>query len=368
MIYYIRIFSLFVIFSVFAIILMDCTDSKNMVTEKKVFAFYYNWYGNKECNGKEIHWAHTVIVNGKDVDSIGYIPGETDIAANYYPKLKNYSSTDSTVIAAHMDMMARAKIDVAVITWWGVNDFGTSTLPVILEEAAKHNIKVCFHIEPYAGRNAESVRQDIIFLIEQYGNSPAFYRMNGKPCFFVYDSYLISASEWSRLCSVDGDLTIRETNFDSNIFGLWVSEEEKNYFLEACFDGMYTYFAANGFTYGSTSTNWLSMQNWAKENGKIFIPCVGPGYIDTRVRPWNVSTTRNRDNGEYYEKMFHAAVNSGALCIGITSFNEWHEGTQIEPAIPFECKDFKYLDYSPQLPDFYLNQTSEFILEWKEGK
>lgn len=86
---------------------------------------------------------------------------------------------------------------------------------------------MCFHIEPYAKRSAESVRQDIAFLIERFGNSSSFYRMNGKPCFFIYDSYLTPASEWSRLCSVDGDLTIRGTNLDSNVIGLWVSEKRK---------------------------------------------------------------------------------------------------------------------------------------------
>ena len=368
MIRYIRISSLFIIFSAFVMILMSCTNSRNVATEKTVFAFYYNWYGNVDYNGKEIHWAHPVIAGGKDAKSVDYIPGGSDIAANYYPELKNYSSTDTTVISIHMDMMARAKIDVAVVTWWGINDFGASALPVIFREASKRNIKVCFHIEPYAKRSAESVRQDIAFLIERFGNSSSFYRMNGKPCFFIYDSYLTPASEWSRLCSVEGDLTIRGTNLDSNVIGLWVSEKEEDSFLEAGFDGLYTYFAASGFTYGSTPANWLYMQDWAMKNGKIFIPCVGPGYIDTRIRPWNGSTTRNRDNGEYYAEMFQAAVESGASCIGITSFNEWHEGTQIEPAIPFECETFKYLDYLPQSPDYYLNRTSEFVLKWKEGK
>ena len=214
---YIQIFSLFVISSTFLVVLMSCTNNRNVTTEKTIFAFYYNWYGNVECNGKEIHWAHPVITNDKDASKADYLPGGTDIAANYYPELKNYSSTDSTIIAMHMDMMARAKIDVAVVTWWGINDFGVSALPIIFKEASKHNIKVCFHIEPYSGRSAESVRQDIVSLVEQFGNSSAFYRMNGKPCFFVYDSYLIPASEWARLCTVDGDLTIRGTNLDLSL-------------------------------------------------------------------------------------------------------------------------------------------------------
>ena len=74
----------------------------------------------------------------------------------------------------------------------------------------------------------------------------------------------------------------------------------------------YTYFAATGFTNASTPANWKSMQQWAKAHNKLFIPSVGPGYIDTRIRPWNGSTTRDRENGKYYDDMYKAAIESGA--------------------------------------------------------
>lgn len=42
----------------------------------------------------------------------------------------------------------------------------------------------------------------------------------------------------------------------------------------------------------------------------IFIPSVGPGYDDRRIRPWNVENTRNREDGKYYQKMFEMAHNA----------------------------------------------------------
>lgn len=121
------------------------------------------------------------------------------------------------------------------------------------------------------------------------------------------------------------------------MIGLWTSSPtvQRPFILNAHFDGFYTYFAATGFTYGSTPTNWVSMQKWAKENGKIFIPSVGPGYIDTRIRPWNGSVIRNRTDGQYYDAMYRKAIEAGVSAISITSFNEWHEGSQIEPAVPY---------------------------------
>jgi glycoprotein endo-alpha-1,2-mannosidase len=94
---------------------------------------------------------------------------------------------------------------------------------------------------------------------------------------------------------------------------------------------------------------------------------VGPGYEDTRIRPWNEKTTRDRDRGQYYEKMFAHAVKTNADFIGITSFNEWHEGTQIEPAVPKEIPSFTYVDYGKDTdPLFYIRKTKELIDKYAE--
>jgi hypothetical protein len=47
--------------------------------------------------------------------------------------------------------------------------------------------------------------------------------------------------------------------------------------------------------------------------------------------------------------MFMSAINTNPDFIGITSFNEWHEGTQIEPAIPkkYPHIPMRIMDYIP---------------------
>ncbi len=336
---------------------------KSNQPDQHVFGFYYNWYGNTKTDGKEIHWAHDVIRQKHDQGPAEHIPGVNNISSNFYPELRNYSSNDPVVIARHMRMMAQARIGVVVVTWWGNSYQGTSTLPVLMDEAQRQGLKVCFHLEPYGGRSARSVRENIKNMLAQFGQHPALYRMNGKPCFFIYDSYLISAAEWAELLQPDGNMTIRGTELDAVVIGLWVKKGEEDYFIESGMDGYYTYFAATGFTYGSTSSNWTYLQQWANDHRKIFIPCVGPGYIDTRVRPWNAQTTRDREDGKYYDRMFDAALRCKAVYVGITSFNEWHEGTQIEPAVPFKCPEFKYLDYRPMSPDYYLKRTAYWVEE-----
>ncbi|MFI5414623.1 MAG: alpha-mannosidase, partial [Candidatus Lutacidiplasmatales archaeon] len=68
----------------------------------------------------------------------------------------------------------------------------------------------------------------------------------------------------------------------------------------------------------------------ARSYGILCAPSVGPGYDaaaatgDTHVK--------DRLNGATYDSMWSAALRAGADLVTITSYNEWGEGTQIEPA------------------------------------
>lgn len=339
-------------------------DGKCEEPQSNVICFYYNWYGTEDMDGSNYHWEHKILEDGA-----GYIRGrDGDISSNYYPEGGIYSSRDPQVVRRHMEQMSAAGIGIVAVTWWKQRDIGNESLPVIFDEAARAGLKVCFQIEPYPGRKAASVREDVIWLSKLYGGHKAYYRVGGKPLFFCYDSYLTSPEDWATVFSPSGANTIRNTPEDVVAIGLLVGLGDRNDLKEAGFDGFYTYFAADGFTEGSTSTNWPELNRWVVENDMIFIPCAGPGYLDARVRPWNGSNTRDREGGLYYERMFGAAIGSGAEFIGVTSFNEWHEGTQIEPAVPFANGIFTYLDYSPDAPDFYLRKTAELVRKFKERR
>jgi glycoprotein endo-alpha-1,2-mannosidase len=90
--------------------------------------------------------------------------------------------------------------------------------------------------------------------------------------------------------------------------------------------------------------------------------------------------------GQYYEKMWTLAVDidpdfvrleslllvycSHFLRYSITSFNEWGEGTQIEPAMAFAVANRTYLPYSNEKGEnddyLYLNITSTFSKKFQE--
>lgn len=327
---------------------------------ERAIAFYYPWYGNPETDGRYGNWNHAVAVRNEPPRAF---PGGDDIGANFYPELGCYSSNDPELLREHMRQLRQAGVGVICASWWGKDTFTGRALPALFKAAENAGIKINFHIEPFGGRNATTTREAIAYLIGQFGKSPALHRLRShgnRPVFFIYDSYLTPASDWATVLQKDGKQTLRGTTNDAVVTGLWVKEKEESFMLDAGFDGFYTYFATDGFTYGSTTKNWPKLAEWARAHGKLFIPCVAPGYIDTRIRPWNGVNTRDREGGAYYDRMWTAALGVSPELVGITSFNEWHEGTQIEPAMPKQIPGFTYLDYQPRTTDYYLDRTAQW--------
>ena len=335
--------------------------------------FYYAWYGTPRVDGQYYHWNHVYIphwdsrVAQQYPSNTRHTPPE-DIGANFYPSLGCYSSSDPLVIKQHMSDIRSSGVGVVALSWYPpghADEEGRpsdSLVPLLLDIADDYSIKVTFHIEPYKDRSAVSVRGDIEYIMKTYSGHPAFYRHHGyKPLFYIYDSYHISAPDWAQVLTADGRRTIRGTGADSVVVGLVVNSKDTEFIKKSGFDGFYTYFASRVFTYGSAPQNWKLLKQIAIDSNLLFIPSVGPGYIDTAVRPWNGANTQDRRNGDYYQENFLEAIKVGADVISITSYNEWHEGTQIEPAI----QKLEYLDYRPNPPEFYLHTTKELVLKYE---
>ncbi|WP_200957022.1 glycoside hydrolase family 99 protein [Lysobacter sp. Root916] len=334
----------------------------------RAIVFYYNWYGNPERDGARLHWSHPVLKLRAEDAGAPDIPGGGDIAADFYPALGEYSSADPALAERHMAMIAQAGIGVVAVTWLGRADPSYRSLPALFDAAERHGLRICFQIEPGSRPDIGAARAQFVAAIDDYGRHPAFYRDpgSGRPLFFVYDSYQLPASDWARLLRADGADTLRGGAYDADVIGLWVRADEGRFFLDGGFDGVYTYFASRGFTWGATPEHWPQLQRWADAHGLRFIPSVGPGYSDRRVRPWNRANERGRDGGAYYDAMFGAAVDSGARWVSITSFNEWHEGTQLEPARAAD-RDGRYFDYAPLAPDHYLRRTRYWLSRFPQG-
>jgi len=321
----------------------------------RVGIFYYPWYGTPDDYGAWVHW-----------DQASNTPPER-IGSDYYPVLGAYSSLDPQVVTQHFAWLREAGVGVIITSWWGQGTREDRALPVLLEQAERYGIKVAFHIEPYGGRSARKLSADVSYLYQQYGDSPAFFRSTAasrwspddrsKGLFFVWAigapdtmSSPVEASYWREAVDAihalpDGALVIANTTETS-----WVDGGH--------FDGLYNY--ASLSTTGEGEFNWaqgLPPEAW-------YVPSVLPGFSARRIG-YSESSYVDRLGGETYDNQWSAALGVGIepAMVTITSFNEWHEGTQIEPAAP-QPQDSLYTDYGALQPEDYLAATRRWMGEF----
>ena len=105
-----------------------------------------------------------------------------------------------------------------------------------------------------------------------------------------------------------GALSVRGRDHDCLAIALLVDHKHMQFAVDGGFDGVYTYFAAEGFSFGSTFRNWASISKFTHQHSLLFIPSFGPGYDDLQVRPWNRMTSRDRKRGAYYREGFAEAL------------------------------------------------------------
>jgi len=313
----------------------------------KVHLFYYQWYGTLTHDSAWRHWQQNVGTGGLP-DSIG---------ADLYPALGLYSCKDDNLLDQHMQMIASARIGVIVVSWWGQGSWEDQIVPQILAAAAPYGIKVAWHMEPYGGRTAASTVNDINYINNNYGAHPAFFRAadrGNQPVFYIWNSLAIS--DWSALTAVN----------QSNIILAQHTDQSKADY----FGGMFNYsipFASKSDA--EIQSIWNSMNTFCNNNNMVWSPSIIPGYKDARAT--GNTGFCDRDNGNTYDKYWNMAVNCGASWISITSFNEWHEGTVIEPAEHNPPAGYGYLDYEgvygktgEESETAYLERTAELILGW----
>jgi hypothetical protein len=261
--------------------------------------FYYPWYGTPARDGAYEHWQQRA-----------HRP-PLDIASNYFPTRGAYSSDDPRVLAAQMREIAAAGIGVVVVSWWGRGSPEDERLPAVAAAARRRGLGVAINLEPYHARDARSIAADIRHL-----------RTLGIRDVYVYAPLTIPRADWVPLTdSLHGVRLLAQTGLVG-----WAAS--------AGFDGVYTY---DILGYGPSTFARLCGE--AHAVGLLCEPSVGPGYAasratgDRRVKP--------RRDGRTYDEMWRAALASNADAVTITSYNEWHEGTQIEPA----RERFGYLGY-----------------------
>ncbi|MBN2383256.1 hypothetical protein JXQ70_10270 [bacterium] len=377
--------------------------------------FYYGWY-NGHVNGG--HWEQSRNLDD-DWDGIcesnvnTYNLGWNNVGADHYPFLSDYVSNDDATISQHMNWIAnKAKIGVIALSWWGIGSWESDQLlSKLFYWARQYHVKICLHLENYkVGHVPPELKAIPKFTPAELMNSirhfinrarnegyydDVVYKVpgDGRPLAYVWAATLHEPTEWQ---ATDAIPSIRDTPYDTMLIAL--SRDLTYFVIPSGFDGGYDYGVARrdvDFVYNYDRNGNPQPPHWGSTLGdfwdynKMWVPMVGPGYSDNRAvcnhLPWwdgpgehpgynFIDLPRSGDsmcNSAFcYDYLWNEVLKTTdnrdkIVFTVITSFNEWHEGTQIEPAsisppAPTYDSQIPYMVYPESNKFFYLDKTASY--------
>ncbi len=301
----------------------------------EVLASYYTWYGQPPR-----HWGN-VDAEHHDIQE-----------ARHYPAKGAYNSHDPALVDWQIDCARSHGITGFSASWWGQGTFEDQAVPIVLDCARKKGFKLTVYWETAPGTGRAQIDQavsDLVYLLTRYGTNEAFLKVDGKPVIFVYGRVMgqVPLASWPAI--------ITEARAKAGDFELVVDGYRQDY--ARLFDGLHTYNNC-GEVKGKTpdqlrawaARHYADAVKLARDHSRISCVTVIPGYDDTKIR--HPGLIAERRDGQTYRILWEEAVKAKPDWVLITSWNEWHEGSEIEPS--FEDGE-KYLEltaeYAPRFRD-----------------
>jgi hypothetical protein len=282
--------------------------------DRPVMAFYYPWYEKSD-------WTYNKM---------------SDVAA------PTYSGGDDDVLRRHIQQADDAGIDALICTWYGpkeerLNKRCRRLLQLAQESGRDLQVAIIPDQSAWAElRSVDGLANALDVLKRDFFGSPAYFRFQGRPAVYWFNP--------PSLGGVDTWKQLRDRT-DPNRDQFWFGGTDNFGYLDV-YDALFyfdiTWETAPGRAMASYAGRLDRYNRDHPGANKPFIATVMPGYDDIKIRNGH---RRDRANGDYYRGTWQTAIDRNASAVILTSFNEFFEGSHIEP--------------SEQYGDLYLRLTKE---------
>lgn len=303
-----------------------------------------------------------------------------DIAAFAVPALGPYDSRDAKAIEQHARWISESGAGAINISWWGRGSPEDQAVPLIMDVMRAHDIHVAFHLEPYADDRASRLADDMLYLIREYGEKrrwDAFLLLEdargvARPIFKSFRTIITRTvtdcrgrvfpvpdftddAAWHR--QLDAIRGVLAAEFEPIVLADSLDVLRTN---ASGFDGMAIYDPVY------PPSRWVTDAATFSASNLLFSFNINPGYDHYPERPpFGECFSPSRFDPPIQSTGWDAAARAEALAASrgrildslrttlavqldqslvdagrgffaayINSFNEWHEGTAFEPAVP----------------------------------
>ena len=275
------------------------------------------------------------------------------------PKLGRYTSADRAVVAEHIRWAKRADLDFFMLSCLASDGPEAKTLrEAVLPELDLAQFPFALHYETpialglrpektidFAANLPDRIAAGDLFvqqfdhLTEMYFHRGNYLRIDGKAVVMLYlvrnfenaGPYLKIVRERAAARGVDLYL-IADAMY-------WEKPGELDWpFLREHFQAVtgYNLYEQDDYLAG-VGRQYSATNRAARARGLRMIPHAMPGYDDTKLRGAGRTKFDRRDGGFYrdYWKIAAKFVVPDQRLLLITTFNEWHEGTELEPSVEY---------------------------------
>jgi len=281
-----------------------------------------------------------------------------------------YDSNDPAVISRHIEQARAAGLDGFAVHWFAREDRTDANARQVLDlspEGFNSTITFLYHILP--GAKVDAVIEQLRYVHRTYGGHPRFLRLAGRPVILFSDMYRVPDRAGRRPKS-DQDVATAVAHWaeiraavDPHHEDWWIAEGLRPEYLEV-FDGLYVYRIDHACCPNAclSAPRWAGkVREWERATGqaKLWVGTVMPGWDDlnsgkshcTDLRVSAEPFARGRADGSYYARTWEAVLPTGPDLVVVHSFNEWVEGSYVEP--------------SERFGDLYLRLTAQWVTRFK---
>jgi hypothetical protein len=294
---------------------------------------YMPWFESAEstANGRwGLHWT----MANRDPDQI--VEDRREIAAHYYPLIGPYASGDKDVLEYHLLLMKLAGIDGILVDWYGshdVNDYRSNrnNTEALIEGLHEVGLQFAVVYEDYsAGEVAANgaantalgaARGDMSYLAANYFNDEHYIEVDGAPLLLVFGPRLFETeAEWAQV------FTGLEPK--PHLLTLWHQSGDAGQYAAGEFAWVY-----NNHLQGLD----VFYRDVAPKI-KTPLAVAYPGFRDFYAEGgwgsalgWQIE----HDQGRTFAETLLRAQQSGVDAVQLVTWNDFGEGTMIEPTREF---------------------------------
>lgn len=269
-------------------------------SERPIMAFYYPWWEQSD-------WSY---------DRMSDLPSP------------RYAGGDEATLRRHIEQADAAGIDVLICTWFGPDEERLNKRCAQLMDlslAMGRDLRFALIPDQSAWAPLKSVNGlagALAALERDYFPRPNYFNFQGRPAvFWFFPPSLGGLETWQQL----------RQRADPNRQQFWFGGTDNFSFLNV-YDALYYFDITWERSPGAAMNSYarrLEQFNQANGQNRPFIATVMPGYDDLKLRNGHV---RERENGNYYRNTWQDAINRNPAAVVLTSFNEFYEGSHIEPS------------------------------------